>query len=209
MAANPTDTAFPPSAHTHTPGGLNEKAPPPQYHGDALHSQQQQQLQTQPQMAVGGGGMGRTAAPPDLVGQGAEGREWSTGLCACKDDCGGFCLSCWCPCVTFGEYKQRLESLQNSGRALHRHETESFGSQSVMWLAVNCIVGAGWVFDMMARDDLRKRYNIHENACSGCLKTCCCLPCAQRQHHRELLREEERQWGAQGGDGAGGPGGVV
>ncbi|MQL89670.1 hypothetical protein Taro_022252 [Colocasia esculenta] len=27
---------------------------------------------------------------------------WSTGLCDCCDDPGNCCLTCWCPCVTFG-----------------------------------------------------------------------------------------------------------
>lgn len=31
---------------------------------------------------------------------------------------------------------------------------------------------------------------------TDCLTSCCCLPCAQRQHHRELLVEERHQWGA-------------
>lgn len=29
------------------------------------------------------------------------GGDFSTGLCAC--DIGPFCVSCWCPCITYGE----------------------------------------------------------------------------------------------------------
>ncbi|RCV45062.1 hypothetical protein SETIT_9G423000v2 [Setaria italica] len=28
--------------------------------------------------------------------------EWSVGLCSCFGDVGSCCLTCWCPCVTFG-----------------------------------------------------------------------------------------------------------
>ncbi|KAI3848326.1 hypothetical protein MKW98_005706 [Papaver atlanticum] len=27
---------------------------------------------------------------------------WSTGLCGCFDDISNCCLTCWCPCITFG-----------------------------------------------------------------------------------------------------------
>ncbi|KAJ0726950.1 putative PLAC8 motif-containing protein [Helianthus annuus] len=28
--------------------------------------------------------------------------QWSTGLCDCGKDSSSCCLTCWCPCITFG-----------------------------------------------------------------------------------------------------------
>ncbi|GAA6017377.1 hypothetical protein JCM10207_005614 [Rhodosporidiobolus poonsookiae] len=166
---------------------MNTEKSPPTYNA-------QQPAPAQP-MTVGA-----APAPAHLVGNGQGGeREWSTGLCACGDDVGGFCLSCWCPCISFGQYKQRLDALKNEGRALPKEQVETCGQPGLLFLAINCIAGAGWILDFMARDEIRKRYRIGGGACGDCLKTCCCLPCAQRQHHRELRREEEAQWGAMGG----------
>ncbi|GAA5877603.1 hypothetical protein JCM8547_007118, partial [Rhodosporidiobolus lusitaniae] len=89
-----------------------EKLPPPQY----------QQPQAHPGMGMHpAGGVGFHPAPQGCVG-GEAGREWSTGLCACKDDCGGFCLACWCPCITNSEVKQRLDSLKEQGRPLPKEQ---------------------------------------------------------------------------------------
>jgi hypothetical protein len=78
--------ALPPHSNAqNTMGQPTYPPPPPQY---------QQPLAQPPMVSLAG-------APPHLVGQG-QGREWSTGLCDCGSDCGGFCLSCWCPCLSYG-----------------------------------------------------------------------------------------------------------
>ncbi|BGP11858.1 hypothetical protein JCM10049v2_007778 [Rhodotorula toruloides] len=124
-------------------------------------------------------------------------RDWSTGVCGCLDgDFGGFCLSCWCPCIVYSQYKSRLDHLKATGRAMPPEQVETFGTPGVLWLALNCCAGFAWILDFMARDEIRKRYNIRGDGITDCLTSCCCLPCAQRQHHRELLVEEQHQWGA-------------
>ncbi|BGP43928.1 hypothetical protein JCM10449v2_007985 [Rhodotorula kratochvilovae] len=132
------------------------------------------------------------AAPP------GQEREWSTGLCACGGDLGGFCLACWCPCITYSQYKMRFDTLRQTGRPLPKEQVESCGTPGILYLAIQCIAGAGFVLDFMARGDIRQRYGIRGSACGDCCTACCCLPCTQRQHHRELRVEEEHQWGAPG-----------
>ena len=65
-----------------------------------------------------------------------------------------------------------------------------------MYLTIHCLAGVGWILDFMARGDLRKRYGIKGSAFGDCCTACWCMPCTQRQHHRELLVEEEQQWQA-------------
>lgn len=73
---------------------------------------------------------------------------------------------------------------------------ESCGTPGVLYLVVHCLTGFGFIFDFMARGDIRQRYGIKGGALGDCCTACCCMPCTQRQHHRELAVEEEQQWGA-------------
>ncbi|GAA5982948.1 hypothetical protein JCM10908_006848 [Rhodotorula pacifica] len=122
-------------------------------------------------------------------------KEWSTGLCACggDDDFGEFCVSCWCPCIGYSRYKTRLESLQQSGMAIPRGEAPACGPSGAIYFAVHCLtgLGLGFIFDSMARSEIRTRYNIRGNALGDCCTAWCCIPCTQGQHSREIRREEE------------------
>lgn len=84
----------------------------------------------------------------------------------------------------------------------------------VLYLAVHCLSGFGFIFDFMARTDIRselrliratclyaasaqltrctaERYNIDGSAFGDCCTACCCIPCVQGQNSRELRREED------------------
>uniref|UniRef100_A0A7N1A0A9 Uncharacterized protein n=1 Tax=Kalanchoe fedtschenkoi TaxID=63787 RepID=A0A7N1A0A9_KALFE len=34
---------------------------------------------------------------------------WSTGLCDCFSDVPNCCLTCWCPCITFGRMSEIVD----------------------------------------------------------------------------------------------------
>ncbi|CAH1420250.1 unnamed protein product [Lactuca virosa] len=36
---------------------------------------------------------------PSIVSAG----QWSTGLCECDSDVSNCCITCWCPCIPFGQ----------------------------------------------------------------------------------------------------------
>jgi hypothetical protein len=121
----------------------------------------------------------------------------------------------WCV-VLFSRFFPSLETL-----TLLPHFAETLGTPGLLYLATNCIVGASWIFDFMAREfvpvlflsfeiflltflppsvllsEIKRRYNIKESSCVSCLKSCYCVPCDQRQLHRELLMEEQLQWGTE------------
>ncbi|GAA5885768.1 hypothetical protein JCM3774_001120 [Rhodotorula dairenensis] len=129
-------------------------------------------------------------------------REWSTGLCSCGDNFGEFCVSCWCPCIGYSQYKTRLESLQLNGTAIPPGQAPSCGPPGVLYLAVHCLTGLGFIFDFMARTEIRTRYNISGNAIGDCCAAYCCIPCVQSQHSREIRLEEEAVRAGQHGQGA-------
>lgn len=62
-------------------------------------------------------------------------REWSSGLCGCN--AGGFLLSCCCPCITYGQNKQRYRALQN-GVALREDQVEGCGKDTLLFCGVQC-----------------------------------------------------------------------
>nr|GEY00694.1 hypothetical protein [Tanacetum cinerariifolium] len=55
-----------------------------------------------PQAAYGQPPMAQyaTGVPPQLM---VPNGKWSTGLCDCTDDVSNCCITCWCPCITFGQ----------------------------------------------------------------------------------------------------------
>ncbi|BGP58542.1 hypothetical protein JCM8202v2_006211 [Rhodotorula sphaerocarpa] len=123
--------------------------------------------------------------------QPVQGRDWSTGLFDCGANCDEFCISWWCPCIGFSMYKSRLEALQQTGMALPPGQAPACAPSGVLYAAVHCLAGAGFLFDFMARTEIRQRYHIAGNPPADCCTAWCCIPCVQSQHSREIRREEE------------------
>uniref|UniRef100_A0A453GP61 Uncharacterized protein n=1 Tax=Aegilops tauschii subsp. strangulata TaxID=200361 RepID=A0A453GP61_AEGTS len=40
--------------------------------------------------------------------------KWSVGLCDCFGDSGTCCLTCWCPCITFGRIAEVVDGGSSS-----------------------------------------------------------------------------------------------
>nr|CAD1826693.1 unnamed protein product [Ananas comosus var. bracteatus] len=111
------------------------------------------------------------SAPPV---QGAVG-EWSTGLCDCFEDFGNCCLTCWCPCITFG----RIAEIVDRG-------STSCGTSGALYALIMSLTGCQWIYSWMYRSKLRAEYNLPESPCCDCCIHFCCEPCALCQQHREL-----------------------
>ncbi|KAL8292347.1 hypothetical protein RQP46_001813 [Phenoliferia psychrophenolica] len=126
--------------------------------------------------------------PQPSKGPQSESGKWSTGLCACSP--GGFCMSFCCPCIVNGQIRQRYDALAGN-YMLQPGELETCGNMSVTYCAVNCIAGVGFLLDFFQRATIRNRYGIEGSAGSDILYSCCCNPCAQQQHSRELALEEK------------------
>jgi Cys-rich protein (TIGR01571 family) len=127
----------------------------------------------------------RSVDPIQWDGTVVEKPKWSTDICDCNDDCGGYCFALWCPCVVFG---------QNSEAALNKNAAlDGFG-----WCMLTPIFN--WLFGGTRRTAIRVKYNIEGD---GCEDVCChfwCTSCVLAQETREInLQEKTAEFTTQGG----------
>ncbi|KAJ4841914.1 Protein CADMIUM RESISTANCE 2 [Turnera subulata] len=101
--------------------------------------------------------------------------NWSSGLCDCFDDVSNCCITCWCPCITFG----RIAEIVDKG-------TTSCAVSGSVYALLQCVTGCGCLFSCLYRSKMRNQYMLHEKPCNDCLVHCCCEACALCQEYREL-----------------------
>ncbi|KAJ0257028.1 Protein PLANT CADMIUM RESISTANCE 2 [Hirschfeldia incana] len=106
--------------------------------------------------------------------QGAVG-EWSTGFCDCFSDCGNCCITCWCPCITFGQVAEIVDQ-----------GSTTCGTAGALYTLISCLTGCGCLYSCFYRGKMRAQYNIGGNDCGDCLKHFFCELCALTQQYREL-----------------------
>ncbi|KAJ0981349.1 hypothetical protein J5N97_009604 [Dioscorea zingiberensis] len=106
----------------------------------------------------------------------ADGR-WSTGLCDCCDDVSNCCITCFCPCITFGQIAEIVD--QGSTSCL---------ASGALYTLLMIATGCQCIFSCLYRSKLRKQYSLPESPCCDCLVNCCCEQCALCQEYRELQR---------------------
>ncbi|KAK9742486.1 hypothetical protein RND81_03G176500 [Saponaria officinalis] len=101
--------------------------------------------------------------------------EFSTGLCDCFSDAGLCCLTCCCPCITFG----RIAEIVDKG-------SSSCGVSGALYALIMGFTACQWVYSCTYRAKLKAQYGMQES----CLNDCCthfwCEPCALCQEYREL-----------------------
>ncbi|KAL1568601.1 protein PLANT CADMIUM RESISTANCE 2-like [Salvia divinorum] len=100
---------------------------------------------------------------------------WSTGLCGCLSDCDSCCLTCWCPCITFG----RISEIVDRG-------SSSCCLNGTWYTLLACLTGCPWCYSCFYRSKMRRQYSLHESPCCDCLVHCFCQTCALCQEYREL-----------------------
>uniref|UniRef100_A0A803LKN4 Uncharacterized protein n=2 Tax=Chenopodium quinoa TaxID=63459 RepID=A0A803LKN4_CHEQI len=112
------------------------------------------------------------SAPP--TNGGAVG-EFSTGLCDCLSDIPLCCLTCWCPCITFG----RIAEIVDKG-------SSSCGVSGALYSLIMVVAGCQWIYSCSYRSKMKKQYGIPENCCADCCTHFWCESCALCQEYREL-----------------------
>ncbi|XP_026434597.1 protein PLANT CADMIUM RESISTANCE 7-like isoform X2 [Papaver somniferum] len=98
-------------------------------------------------------------------------RRWSTGLCHCFDDPGNCLVTCFCPCITFGQ----IAEIANKGCV-------TYGAA----YALLALIGMPCLYSCCYRSELRAQYDLEEAPCVDCLVHFFCEFCALCQEHREL-----------------------
>ncbi|KAI9508238.1 PLAC8 family-domain-containing protein [Russula earlei] len=121
---------------------------------------------------------------------GADGlRDWSYDLLDCSSTCSLCCWATFCPCVVYGQNKQRLRHLQYEGVALSNGGSRvSSDCRAFCCSALPCFY---WVFQMGGRTNVRNRYDIRGNSFEDFLSSVLCVPCALTQESREIELEEK------------------
>ncbi|KAH9962162.1 PLAC8 family-domain-containing protein [Russula dissimulans] len=116
-------------------------------------------------------------------------RDWSFGLFNFCSACNLCCWATFCPCVVYGQNKQRLRHLQREGAALPSGAKRvSEDCRGFCCMALPCFY---WVFQMGSRTDVRNRYDIGGGPLKDFFDSVCCLPCALTQESREIELEEK------------------
>jgi Cys-rich protein (TIGR01571 family) len=102
---------------------------------------------------------------------------WSTGLCDCFDDCGNCCVTCLCPCITFGQVAEIID-----------RGSTSCGASGALYALVMLLTGCQCVYSCFYRAKMRAQYGLQEKPCADCCIHWCCEPCALCQEYRELKK---------------------
>ncbi|XP_011621024.1 cell number regulator 10-like isoform X1 [Amborella trichopoda] len=118
---------------------------------------------------------GIPVSPHHLHIPNASSQTWSTGLFNCCDDPGNCCITCWCPCITFGQ----IAEIADRG-------ITSCGVSGTLYGLMMLILGGSRCYSCFYRSKLRSQYNLPESPCPDFLVHLCCEGCALCQEYREL-----------------------
>ncbi|XP_059278603.1 protein PLANT CADMIUM RESISTANCE 3-like [Lycium ferocissimum] len=100
---------------------------------------------------------------------------WSTELFDCCSDVPNCCITCFCPCITFGQIAEIVDK-----------GTHSCGASGALYFLIQSLTGCGCIYSCFYRTKMRKQYNLPESSCGDCLLHFCCESCALCQEYREL-----------------------
>ncbi|KAJ7282035.1 PLAC8-domain-containing protein [Mycena rebaudengoi] len=149
-----------------------------------------QNLQPLPTMGmqVGSGG-NRNAANKPINSNGK--RDWSNGLFDCFSSFGTCCFACWCPCVVYGQNKQRMNHLRDYGSP--DPDAGSFGNGACMahCCLTFCTGFGGAILQAIHRGEVRSRYSVDGSGIVDCLASFCCSACDLTQVSGEIELEEK------------------
>ncbi|CAK7326780.1 unnamed protein product [Dovyalis caffra] len=101
--------------------------------------------------------------------------RWSSGLCDCFSDIPNCCITCWCPCITFGQ----VAEIVDRGTIPCAVSGAIYGV--LLWLT-----GCPCIYSCLYRTKMRKQLMFEDRPCNDCLIHFCCDACALCQEYREL-----------------------
>ncbi|KAH8805789.1 PLAC8 family-domain-containing protein [Xylogone sp. PMI_703] len=116
---------------------------------------------------------------PSTVTAAKPGRNaWSTSFFGCLTPVDTCCITCCCPCVTFGKTHHRLRKDPNLAGY------SPINASCIGWFASNyfCL---GWLPMVLQRHDINERFNLEGDFPVDCLKAWCCGCCELIQQDKE------------------------
>ena len=116
------------------------------------------------------------------------------------------CLTCWCPCITFGRIADIVDKGSKSKYTVNIYQLDSdgfwwclifkmcgmvicvaaTGFSEVVYALIANLIGCGCLYSYPYRTKIRQQYMLEETPCGDCLVHFCCEPCALCQEYREL-----------------------
>ncbi|XP_058184317.1 protein PLANT CADMIUM RESISTANCE 2-like isoform X2 [Rhododendron vialii] len=103
---------------------------------------------------------------------------WSTGLCGCFEDVSNCCITCFCPCITFGQIAEIVDK-----------GTQSCAISGVLYGLILHFTGCACLYSCFYRSKLRNQYALEESPCADCCTHFFCQYCALCQEYRELKNQ--------------------
>lgn len=100
---------------------------------------------------------------------------WSSGLCDCFSDPRNCCITCWCPCITFGQIAEIVDK-----------GSSACGVNGALYTLIACVTGCACCYSCFYRAKMRQQYLLKPSPCGDCLVHCCCEYCSLCQEYREL-----------------------
>ncbi|XP_078441120.1 protein PLANT CADMIUM RESISTANCE 2-like [Wolffia australiana] len=113
--------------------------------------------------------------PPLAQTQAVPKGRWTTGLWDCTDDVGNCCITCWCPCITFGQIAEILD-----------RGSTSCGASGALYALIAAVTGCACIYSCFYRKRLRFQYDLPEQPCADFFVHCFCEVCSLCQAYREL-----------------------
>ncbi|XP_030529203.1 protein PLANT CADMIUM RESISTANCE 2-like [Rhodamnia argentea] len=101
--------------------------------------------------------------------------QWSSGLCDCLSDRRNCCITCWCPCITFGQIAEIVDK-----------GSSSCGVNGALYTLISCTVGWCCCYSCFYRAKMRQQYALKKSPCGDCCVHFWCECCALCQEYREL-----------------------
>ncbi|XP_021293048.1 protein PLANT CADMIUM RESISTANCE 2-like [Herrania umbratica] len=112
---------------------------------------------------------------PHHIPQPAGKVSWSTGLCDCCSDVSNCCITCWCPCITFGQIAEIVDQ-----------GSTSCAASGALYGLLYWFPGCACIYSCSYRSRMRSQYMLEESSCGDCCTHFCCETCALCQEYREL-----------------------
>ncbi|KAL9230115.1 hypothetical protein vseg_005505 [Gypsophila vaccaria] len=101
--------------------------------------------------------------------------QWSTGIFDCFNDGPTCCLTCWCPCITFGQAAEIID-----------RGSSSCGVTGALYALLAVFTGCQFIYTCTYRSKLKQQYGMPPDSFEDCCLHFWCQPCVLCQEYREL-----------------------